>query len=126
MGFHDYYIKQGIHQLTAMFGHEWQNSETSKLIQIELQWCQVQAGAAKQLLAEPNNAVDYIETCWIMNIRDFLQTYKLSINLTTCNISDLQSFHDSRRDRQVVSSLHPIMGSWVRIAVKFIGLAPNQ
>jgi hypothetical protein len=50
---------------------------------IELQWCQVQAGTRKKLLAEPKDAIDYIEMCWIMSIRDFLRTYGLSLDLTT-------------------------------------------
>ena len=71
-GLHDYYIEQGIKQLTALVGHIRQDSETGRLMRIELQWCQVQAGTEKHLLSEPNDLIDYIETCWIMGIRDFL------------------------------------------------------
>ena len=83
IGIHDYYIEQGIHQLLALFGHIRQNSETSRMMRIELQWCQVQAGTTKRLLAEPTDDIDSIETCWIMSIRDFLRTYGLSIDMTT-------------------------------------------
>ena len=44
IGLHNYYIKQGVHQLVTLFGHMRQHSETSKMMKIELQWCQVQAG----------------------------------------------------------------------------------
>jgi hypothetical protein len=83
IGVHDLYIEQCIHQLLALFGHIRQNSDTSKMMLIELQWCQVQAGTSKKLLAEPKDDIDYIETCWIMCIRDFLRTYGLRINLST-------------------------------------------
>jgi hypothetical protein len=32
IGVHDLYIEQGIHQLLALFGHIWQNSDTSKMM----------------------------------------------------------------------------------------------
>jgi uncharacterized protein YqgQ len=83
IGVHDLYIEQGIHQLLAFFGHIRQNSDTSKMMQIELQWCQVQARTSTKLLAEPQDDIDYIVTCWIMSIRDFLRSYGLCIYLTT-------------------------------------------
>jgi hypothetical protein len=61
-------IEQGIKQLTALVGHIRQDSETGRLMRIELQWCQVQAGTEKHLLGEPNDLIDYIETCRIMGI----------------------------------------------------------
>jgi hypothetical protein len=73
-GIHDYYIEQGIQQLTALVGHIRQDSETGRMMRIELQWCQVQAGTLKHLLGDPLEPIDYIETCWIMCIRDFLRT----------------------------------------------------
>ena len=94
IGMHDYYVEQGIHQLLAMFGHYRQFSETNKLMRIELQWCQVQAGTRKKLLAEPGDNIDYIETCWIMCIRDFLRTYGLSIDITTHEEPADQSLFD--------------------------------
>jgi hypothetical protein len=36
-GIHDYYIEQGIKQLTALVGHTRQDSETGRLMRIELQ-----------------------------------------------------------------------------------------
>ena len=94
LGLHDYYIEQGIQQLITLFGHIRQNSETSKMMMIELQWCQVQAGTAKHLLADPIDPIDYIETCWIMGIRDFLRTYGLRIDLTGHSVPQLQSRND--------------------------------
>jgi hypothetical protein len=63
-------------------------------MRIELQWCQVQAGMAKHLLGKPNDSIDYIETCWIMGIRDFLRTYGLRIDFTTTPIPEKQCVHD--------------------------------
>jgi hypothetical protein len=73
-GIHDYYIEQGICQLTALVGHIRQNSETGRLMRIKLQWCQAQAGIASHLLGDTSAPIDYIETCWIMCICDFLRT----------------------------------------------------
>jgi hypothetical protein len=91
---HDYYIEQGIKQLTALVGHIPQDSETGRLMRIKLQWCQVQAGTEKHLLGEPNDSINCIETCWIMGIRDFLRTYSLRIDFTTTPIPEVQCVHN--------------------------------
>jgi hypothetical protein len=91
---HDYYIEQGIKQLTALVGHICQDSETGRLMRIELQWCQVQAGTAKHLLGDPTNSIDYIETCWIMCIRDFLRTYGLQIDFSATPLPEAQCIYD--------------------------------
>ena len=71
-----------------------QHSETSKMMQIELQWCQVQAETGKHLLADPTDPIDYIKTCWIMSIRDFLRTYGLQVDFTETAAVKLQSRND--------------------------------
>jgi ribonuclease HI len=63
-------------------------------MRIELQWCQVQAGTRKRLLAEPTDDIDYIETCWIMNIRDFIRSYGLRLDMTTYEEPVAQSRQD--------------------------------
>jgi hypothetical protein len=93
-GIHDFYIEQGIRQLTALVGHIRQNSETGNMMRIELQWCQVQAGTAKHLLGNPSDTIDYIETCWIMCIRNFLRTYDLRIDLSYTPIPTIQCVND--------------------------------
>jgi hypothetical protein len=93
-GMHDYYIEQGIRQLTALVGHIRQDSETGRLMRIELQWCQVQSGTSKHLLGNPTDQIDYIETCWIMSIRDFLRTYGPRIEFTKTPIPVVQCNHD--------------------------------
>ena len=55
-------------------------------MRIEHHWCQVQAGIDRNLLSDTEIPIDYIETCWIMGIRDFLRTYKLKIDLTDDSI----------------------------------------
>jgi ribonuclease HI/exonuclease III len=93
-GIHDYYIEQGIKQLIALVGHIRQDSETGRLMRIELQWCQVQAGTEKHLLGEPQDPIDYIETCWIMCIRDFIRTYGLRIAFSKTPIPETQCVND--------------------------------
>jgi ribonuclease HI len=94
LGNHDYYIEQGIKQLTALAGHVRQDSETSRMMRIELHWCQVQAGTEQHLLGNPTDLIDYIETCWIMSIRDFLRTYNLSVDFTVKTLPTVQCSGD--------------------------------
>jgi hypothetical protein len=82
-GFHDLFIEQGIHQVTALVGHlREKKSTTGKMMRIELDWCHLQAGTADHLLENPFSKIDYIETCWIMSIRDFLRMYKVRMEFT--------------------------------------------
>jgi hypothetical protein len=75
-GFHDLFIEQGIHQVTALVGHLREpQSKTGNMMKIELDWCHLQAaGAGDHLLENPCTQIDYsIETCWIMSIRAHVQ-----------------------------------------------------
>ena len=75
LGFHDYFVEQGIAHVSMMVGHLRQGSETARMLKMELQWCQAQAGTAIHLLESPQVPIDYIESCWIMSLRSFLCTY---------------------------------------------------
>jgi hypothetical protein len=82
-GFHDLFIEQGIHQVTALVGHLREpQSKTGNMMKIELDWCNLQAGTGDHLLENPCSQIDYIETCWIMSIRDFLRMYKVRMEFT--------------------------------------------
>ena len=76
-------MEQGIRQLSTLVSHIRQDSETGRMIQIELQWCQVQAGTSSHLLTDTSPSIDYIETCWIMSVRDFLRAYHLQLDFTS-------------------------------------------
>ena len=52
IGMHDLYVEQGIKQVTALVGHLRQDSETGRMMQIEMQWCQVQSGTKSLLLSD--------------------------------------------------------------------------
>ena len=93
-GMHDLYVEQGIHQLSTLVGHIRQDSEMGRMIRIELQWCQVQAGISSQLLTDMSTSIDYIEICWIMSIRDFLRTYNLRLDFTSAVLPELQCGQD--------------------------------
>jgi hypothetical protein len=83
-GLHDLYVEQGIRQVSALVGHLREpKSKTGQMMRIELDWCHVQAGTADHLLEHPTTNIDYIETCWIMAIRDFLHTYNVRMEFTT-------------------------------------------
>jgi hypothetical protein len=80
----DLYVEQGIKQVSALVGRlREKKSKTGQMMRIELDWCQVQAGIAAHLLEDPSSDIDYIETCWIMAIRDFLRTYNVRMEFTT-------------------------------------------
>jgi len=64
------------------------------MIRIELQWCQVQAGTALSLLTHPEVSIDYIETCWIMGVRDFLRTYGFKIDFSRTTLPQVQCEND--------------------------------
>ena len=94
LGMHDLFIEQGIRQILALVGHLSQNSVTSKMMLIELQWCQVQAGTSDHLLESPSTEIDYIETCWIMAIPDFLRTYSLRLQFSSSSLPRMQCDDD--------------------------------
>ena len=82
IGLHDMYIEQGLRQIMLLVGHIRQGSETRFLIEASIKWCHIQAGSEFHLLEHPEFPVDYIESCWIMCIRDFLRTFGLSMSFT--------------------------------------------
>jgi hypothetical protein len=83
-GLHDLYVQQGIRQVSALVGHLREpKSKTGQMMRIELDWYHVQAGTADYLLEYPNTNIDYIETCWLMAIRDLLRTYNVRMEFTT-------------------------------------------
>ena len=94
IGIHDMYIEQGIRQIMLLVGHVRQESETSFLIEASIQWCHIQAGSEFHLLEHPEFAVDYIENCWIMCIRDFLRTFGLSMSFTRKALQQKQCEND--------------------------------
>ena len=46
------------------------------------------------LLGDPSDQIDYIETCWIMSIRDFLRTYGMKVELSVTPIPTIQCIND--------------------------------
>jgi len=95
LGMHDLFIEQGIKATTALMGHlREQKSHTGQMMRIELQWCQAQAGTSFNLLEEPSIPIEYVETCWIMNLRQFLDTYGLHVHITCPNIPKIACDND--------------------------------
>jgi hypothetical protein len=81
-GFHDLFIEQGIHQVTALVGHLREKKSNTGNMMNELDWCHLQAGMADHLLENPSTQIDFIETCWIMSIHDFLRMYNILLEFT--------------------------------------------
>ena len=95
LGFHDLFIEQGIKHVQCLVGHLREpKSVTGKMIRIEMDWCQVQAGIGTNLLTKVDNPIDYIEDCWVMGLRDFLSTYQFSLEFTKSSLPSLQSEGD--------------------------------
>jgi hypothetical protein len=66
----------------ALVGYSREASETSWMMTIELEWCQVQAGAGVNLLESPQPGFDYVKPCWIMSIHAFLVHFDLRVEFT--------------------------------------------
>jgi ribonuclease HI len=94
VGLHDIFIEQGVKSVTMLVGHIRQDSDTGRMMRIELQWCQVQAGTSINLLEDPQVPIDYIETCWIMSVRDFLSMYNLHLEFSQLARPVVQCVHD--------------------------------
>ena len=94
LGMHDLYIEQGIKQVSTLIVHIQQASNTGNMMRIELQWCQLKAGTAMSLLTDPEDPIDYIETCWIMGVRDFLRTYGYKIDFSHTTLPTVQCEQD--------------------------------
>ena len=82
LGLHDLYVEQGVQQILALVGYSREASETSWMMTIELEWCQVQAGAGVNLLESPQPGFDYVKPCWIMSIHAFLVQFDLRVEFT--------------------------------------------
>jgi len=95
LGFHDLYIEQGIKHVQCLVGHLREpDSQTGKMLRIEMDWCQRQAGIGTHLLTNVDMDIDYIEDCWIMGLRDYLRTYGFHLEFTTVNLPKLQCEND--------------------------------
>lgn len=94
-GFHDLLIEQGIQAITTLCGHLREpKSQTGDMMRTEIRWCQLHAGTDFDILALPQVPLEYVESCWIMHIREFAATYGLRIDLTDNPRQQLQCDHD--------------------------------
>ena len=83
LGLHNLYVEQGERQISNLVGHLCQASETGRMMMIEHEWCQVQSGTGVNLLESPQRGYDYVESCWIISIQQFLVEYDLRIPTLT-------------------------------------------
>ncbi len=83
VGFHDYETEQGLAHIKTFVGHVREpRSRPGTLLRSSLNWCQRHAGLSTPILDCTKEKLDYVETCWIMDLRKFLKQSKLAIVTT--------------------------------------------
>lgn len=79
---YDMRTELGIEQLKFLRNAIFSNSSAGRLILLNLQYLQLEAGIAEGLLANPGIEVSYLTPSWLVSVRDFLATHNMSITLT--------------------------------------------
>jgi hypothetical protein len=92
--------EQGIQQTLTLMGHLYNKTELGKMIQIELDTLQVEAGTANGLLQEPTTTIPYLIRTWIISLRDFL-----SKNQIAFEFAEQWNFHLSRQKEQHIMDI---------------------
>ena len=77
------YQARGLLQLKYLISHIRQKDELGKSMVCVLEQTQLYAGVSSPILTNPNAEdtprLQYVPTCWITTIRDFLKTFDGSI-----------------------------------------------
>ena len=58
------------------------NSSAGRLILLNLQYSQLEAGIGESLLEHPTIPVPYLTPSWILSVREFISKHNMSITLT--------------------------------------------
>ncbi|KAI2497472.1 hypothetical protein MHU86_17022 [Fragilaria crotonensis] len=74
--------QMGIEQLKFLRNAIFSNSSAGRLILLNLQYLQLEAGIAEGLLANPGIEVLYLTPSWLISVRDFLATHNMLVTLT--------------------------------------------
>ena len=90
----DLRTESGIAAIKLLRDSVFAQSETGKMILINLYSSQVESGLGSPLLVDPTISVSYLTPTWITSIRQFLYQHNLRIDLTDSIEPQLRTIHD--------------------------------
>jgi hypothetical protein len=84
----------GHQKLKISSQRDFSNSAVGRLILLNLQYLQLEAGIGECLLENPNIVVDYLTPSWLVTVRRFLALHNVSVMLTDQPTIELASPND--------------------------------
>lgn len=82
LALYDLRTEIGIENIKFLRDAIFANSSAGKLILLNLQYHQLEAGIAEPLLEQPTVPVPYLTPSWLLSVRKFLAKHNMSITLT--------------------------------------------
>jgi hypothetical protein len=82
MDIFDLRTEAGIEAIKYLRNAVYSNTETGKLILINLHRSQQEAGIVKLLLQHPNQHISYLTPTWVTSIRQYLSTHNITMDFT--------------------------------------------
>ena len=79
---YDLRTEAGIESLKFFRDALYNNSENGKLIRLNLQYSQIEAGIGQDLLQFPNIHISYLTPTWILSLRQFLSLHNMSVTVS--------------------------------------------
>ncbi len=76
---YDLRTEAGIESLKFLRDALYSNSENGKLIRLNLQYSQIEAGIGEDLLQFPTINISYLTPTWILSLRQFLSLHNMSV-----------------------------------------------
>ena len=94
LGLYDLRSEVGIEAIKFFRNAIYSNSECGKLLRINLQYSQLEAGIGQALLEHPTIHISYLTPSWLISLRQFLYCHNLTILITDNFCPVLQSDSD--------------------------------
>ena len=82
LGLYDLRTEAGIEALKFLRDSVYSGSENGKLILMNLQYSQLEAGISEPLLLNPGILVSYLTPSWLMSLRQFLYCHNLTVDIS--------------------------------------------
>ena len=78
----DLRTEMGISQLKYLRDAIYSNSETGRLLLMNIQYSQLESGISEQLLEHPGIHIPYLTKTWVTSLRQFLYQHNLTVTVT--------------------------------------------
>ena len=82
MDLYDLRTEVGIESIKFFRDAIYSNSENGKLIRLNMQYSQLEAGTGEKLLEHPDVHIAYLTPTWILSLRQFLSCHNMTIKVT--------------------------------------------